>query len=161
MNVIAFRFAPTPLDYVTKIEIWIDGEYLVDMVRRVELPFAEAEGHSGIAGGYTALPACVYAPPSRHFWGEAESSRRDGKVELLTCQACGEIGCWPLLARIEAGPSQVVWSGFEQPHRRGRGTIPAWRYDGFGPFVFSRKQYEEALQAMTMKADFADPPGQE
>jgi hypothetical protein len=33
----------------------------------------------------------------------------------------------------------VIWSGFEQPHRR------AWRYDELRPFVFDRTQYLSAL----------------
>ncbi len=118
------------------------------MVRRAELPFAEAEGHPRIAGAYTGLPFAVYAPPSRHFWGEVESGRRDQKVELLLCRDCGEIGCWPLLARIVAGKRQVVWFEFEQPHRRSGEPLPAWSYDGFGPFVFDRAQYKRALQVL-------------
>jgi hypothetical protein len=35
----------------------------------------------------------------------------------------------------------VTWSNFAQPHRR------AWSYAGFGPFVFDRRQYENAIAA--------------
>jgi hypothetical protein len=148
MNTIAFRIVPTPLDYGPGIEIRIDGEDLINLVRGVELPFAQAEGHPGIAGAYAGLPAGVYSRPSRHFWGEAGHGRRDGKVELLTCRDCGEMGCWPLLARIELRPSQVVWSEFEQPHRRVQERSLAWTYEGFGPFEFDRGQYEQALQML-------------
>lgn len=111
MNAIALRVVTTPLDYGPGIEIRIDGEDLVDMVRGVELPFAQAEGHPGIAGAYAGLPARDYSPPSRHFWGEAEGGRRDGRVVLLTCRDCGEIGCWPLLARLARSCSTEASTG--------------------------------------------------
>jgi len=148
MDTIGFRVVTFPQEYDSAIELCINGQDFIEMVRRAELRFAEAEGHARIAGAYAGLPARVCAPPSRHFWGEAESGRRDGKVALLTCRGCGEIGCWPLLVRIVVGPWQVVWSEFEQPHRSGRGRVRAWDYDGFGPFVFDRDQYQEALQAL-------------
>src|SRR5690348_5316878 len=117
MNIIEFRVVPTDLYYGPGIQIWIDGQDFIEMVRRVELPFAQAEGRPNVAGRYTGLPACVYSPPSRHFWGEGKPGD-DSKLELLICADCGEFGCWPLLARIEMGPTHVGWSGFEQPHRR-------------------------------------------
>jgi hypothetical protein len=47
------------LDYGPGIEIRIDDQCLVGMVRRVELPFAEAEGHPRTFGGYDGLTARV------------------------------------------------------------------------------------------------------
>jgi hypothetical protein len=33
---------------------------------------------------------------------------------LLAC-GCGEVGCWPLEARIITGAGTVTWTGFAQP----------------------------------------------
>ena len=63
------------------------------------------------------------------------------KVPLLGC-TCGEWGCWPLLAKIVVGDDEVIWTDFEQPHRRDRD------YSGFGPFRFRRETYEAAIEAV-------------
>jgi hypothetical protein len=59
MNTIEFRVVPTSLDYGPGIEIRIDDQCLVGMVRRVELPFTEAEGHPRTFGGYDGPTARV------------------------------------------------------------------------------------------------------
>jgi hypothetical protein len=53
----------------------------------------------------------------------------------------------PLLARVTTTPETVVWSDFEQPHRRGR-----WDYAQLGPFTFDRRQYEHAVEALSRSA---------
>jgi hypothetical protein len=62
----------------------------------------------------------------------------DDKIAVLGC-VCGEVGCCPFRVTIELRDDVVLWSGFEQPHRR------AWRYDEMRPFVFDRTQYLSAL----------------
>jgi hypothetical protein len=64
------------------------------------------------------------------------------RIYLLGCGSCGEVGCWPLLARVEMGVEEVWWDSFEQPFRRQRD------YSGFGPFVFAAKQYREAVESL-------------
>ena len=130
-----------------KSEIEIDGKSLVAKLKAFETPFAQAEGHPNIAGGYSGLPASSYLLPSRHFFGEQPHPKtREARVELLGCGDCGEMGCWPILARIDVEKDCVTWSNFQQPHRSGRGKSAVWDYSHFGPFVFDRAQYEEALQ---------------
>jgi hypothetical protein len=146
VDAIEFRVMKTPHWYGDGVEIRINGIPLPDLVRPVELPFAEAEGKPKIAGAYSGLPASTHLPPSRHFWGESQSGRADSKVELLGCGDCGEIGCWPLLARIIVGPDRVVWSDFLQPYRSDPEEVAAWRYDGLGPFEFERADYEASLR---------------
>ena len=76
---------------------------------------------------------------------ETEAADADDKRALLEC-ACGEPGCWPLLATVTVGSAQVIWSGFEQPHRRADSAGGHWDYGGFGPFVFERAAYDAALR---------------
>ena len=57
---------------------------------------------------------------------------------LLACE-CGEVGCWPLLARITLTGDFVIWSHFRQPHR------PTRDYSALGPFMFDREQYDAAV----------------
>jgi hypothetical protein len=132
------------------IQIKINGRDLVELVRAVENPFAYKEGAASIAGAYAGLrPGKDTCPPSRHFLGEPSAGRYryDAKTQVLGCE-CGEVGCWPLLCRIEAGATRVTWSQFEQPHRTGKGAHAPWSYDELGPFEFDRRQYEQALEAL-------------
>ena len=84
----------------------------------------------------------------KYFLGAFETDSyfaRLNRVYLLGCQ-CGEVGCWPLIARIRAERESVVWDCFEQPHRKERD------YSGFGPFVFDTEQYREAVAALPPKS---------
>ena len=98
------------------------------------------------AGGYGGLIPSIYdhGPIRSHYLGEAErdGKRLPGPTALLGC-LCGEWGCWPLLADIDATPDEVTWANFTQPHRKER------VYEGLGPFVFDRRQYEDALEVLS------------
>jgi hypothetical protein len=147
MDIIAFKVQPSEHWFGEEIEIEINGESLVEKLRAFEMPLAQAEGSPSIAGEYSGLPAVSFLFPSRHFLGEqAHPETRAGRVELLLCRDCGEIGCWPILAQIEVTENRVTWSNFQQPHRMGRGNSAIWDYAAFGPFVFDRAQYEGALR---------------
>lgn len=125
------------------LELLVDGESLIEAVRRYERPMAEAEGHPGLAGAY------VWPMPSAQRQDALlRGSGAEDTVALLECP-CGQPGCWPLLASVAVGPTQVIWSGFEQAHRRADSAGGHWDYGGFGPFVFERAAYEAALRAAT------------
>lgn len=139
-----------------EVVILVDGADLLDAVREVERPFARAEGHPDLAGGYAGMPAAVVAPPARLLLGEDEWAL-DGRVSLFRC-ACGSEGCWPLMARIEVNGETVTWRDFQQPHRGPSSAAGHWRHDALGPFVFARAQYEEALARLACDAAAWGPP---
>ena len=87
-------------------------------------------------------------PPSPHFLGNPPCSiyRFGERTQVLTCE-CGEPGCRPVICRIEVGDDRIVWSDFGQPHRFNAKRF--WSYEGLGPFVFDRAQYEAALEALS------------
>ncbi len=153
-NVVKFRRVRMRHWYGLGVQILIDGHDLIDLVRGIESGVVAVTGDTASAGSYSGLPAESYLPPSRHFWGEEGKEWWNGKSELLTCGDCGEVGCWPLVCSIAVMPSRVIWSDFEQPHRTeadcGDG---AWRYDGLGPLVFDRGQYEAALRCVAGEAE--------
>ena len=98
------------------------------------------------AGGYGGLiPEWFnYGDLERYFLGDFENNSYFGRMKriyLLACQ-CGEVGCWPLIARVRTEDDFVIWDSFEQPHRKERD------YSGFGPFVFNVSQYREALMLL-------------
>ncbi|WP_409466975.1 hypothetical protein [Amycolatopsis sp. GA6-003] len=111
---------------------YVDDVALADLVDRFEL----AAGMSPAGEAYGGLiPAYFRGTMAEHFHGLAAE---DGKTTLLAC-ACGDWGCWPLLARVTVTGDEVVWDSFGQPHR------PERDYRGFGPFRFARAQYDAAV----------------
>ena len=71
-----------------------------------------------------------YGALDRYFLGDFEKDSYFARLErvyVLGCQ-CGEVGCWPLLARISIGDASVTWDFFQQPHRKERG-YSGWSLD--------------------------------
>ena len=138
------------------VNIAVDGVPLVELVRAVELPFAQAE-EAERAGDFTDFPpgtltqqlagdyiplSSKFAWPSRHYLGEpieVPHGGDDGETMVLGC-SCGINDCWALLTRITLAERTVTWSGFRNSGR-------SWDLSGLGPFVFSRSQYETSLRA--------------
>jgi len=125
--------------------ILIDGEELISALRPHELPFAKREGHPGIAGAYSYLPAQIARD---HLLPKDDNLDDDGRIAILSCSCCDFIGCWPLMVRITVDDNTVRWEDFEQPHRSEHSAAERWAYEGFGPFVFDRKSYEDAVNAL-------------
>ena len=133
------------------VTICVNGIDLVELIRRVELPFAEAEydrryaagerdfGERGsLAGDYLCMSAMDTFLPSHNLLGAPYDHgfvAPRTKSILLQC-TCGITECWFLLARITVGEDRVVWSDFEQFHRD-------WTYDL--RFEFDRAEYEAQL----------------
>ena len=120
----------------------VNGVSLAEMVTAFE-----NDQHFEPAGGYGGLiPQWFeYGPLDRYFLGEFEENShfaREGRMYLLGCGDCGEVGCWPLVSRIKAGPEFVVWDSFQQLHRSQRD------YSKFGPFIFEAVQYRESVNAL-------------
>jgi hypothetical protein len=127
----------------------VNGESLIALVRAAELPSAEQSGTPSLAGAYGGLPPAVVRGPSSILLGRSEPTAEGPdprlyvhgeRVTLLACR-CGDPGCWPLQARLGLEETRVTWSEFAQPHRS------TWNLSRFGPFVFDRAQYEQALEA--------------
>lgn len=148
MDHLELRIEPAQEEHLRQylnLIIRINGQSLIDLVRPVELPFCTIEGHPNTAGD--------------HWWVhpfECEIFTDPYEVEshFLGC-TCGEADCWPIMGRIERTPSTVRWHSFYNPFRLAKylSDVPrddgrifvAWDYAALGPFVFDRKQYEEAI----------------
>jgi hypothetical protein len=133
-----------------EIMIAVNGTDFAQLVGAHERAYAEAEVAPNIAGQYRGLSPDRVVPPSRHFLGEPswEIYRYGERIQILGCK-CGEPGCWPLACQIRTTDDRVTWFDFEQPQRSGRElAYRPWSYDGFGPFEFERRQYEESLSTL-------------
>ena len=157
MDTIVFKresAAPIYADKVASdaIAIFIDGRSLIELVRKIELPFATEEGREQDAGNYMWMRLNWLPDVWQHFHGASEQVLfYPFKTNWLECGACGVSECWPLLARIEVKDKSIVWRLFEQPYRRKKyetRRIKHWKYVGFGPFRFDREQYESALRSL-------------
>jgi hypothetical protein len=117
---------------------YIDSVSLVDLV----CGFERAAGDD-VPGAYAGivldhfnvgdLTAYLSGHPDSAYWAKR------GVIALLGCD-CGEVGCWPLEARVVVDEDLVTWRGFAQPYR------PKRDYGSFGPFAFRRSQYERAVR---------------
>jgi hypothetical protein len=136
--------------------IRVNDRELIEIVREIEQPFADAEwdrrvaagespddlGSRGWIAGDYLYPNARFAmnglrgEPYDHGFSLAEDDPRNRKSLLLQC-TCGITECWFLLARIVVGDDRVVWSDFCQFHRD-------WRYDL--RFEFERAAYEQELR---------------
>ncbi len=125
---------------------FVDGTSLVALVEIYE----RSKGYLDPAGGYGGLvPAHFnYGPLDRYLTGKNKTdywASLNG-IYLLGC-ACGEAGCWPLITSVSEQDDTVIWDGFIQPFRRSRD------YSEFGPFRFSRAQYEDAVDDLVARLD--------
>lgn len=121
---------------VTALVPHIDGMSLVALVAgyETERGFEPAGSYSGIIPAYFSFGDLALYYEAR----ESPQWPRPDHAWLLGCD-CGEVGCWPLTARITITGDSVIWSHFQQGHR------PGWDYTGFGPFIFDRDQYAQAV----------------
>ena len=136
MSSIAFDVRPWGEDPAVKVVVpVVDGVDLATRIHSFEKGArmeARDESYDGL------IPAFFkFGLAAEHYLGRraATEARR---IPLLGCE-CGEWGCWPLMAEVVANEREVVWTNFEQPHR------PKRDYSRFGPFCFSRADYERAL----------------
>ena len=117
-----------------ELQIFINGQSLIDLVRAVELPFAELEGKPDIAGSYDWL-------------SDVDCEIQHLKTEeclVLGCP-CGIPDCWPLTVRVSLAEDVVCWSRFQNWHRV-KGCVSEWNHTALGMFVFDRQQYEASVR---------------
>jgi hypothetical protein len=137
---------------VDRVEVFVNGRNLVDVLREVEVPFAVREGKLHLAGSYVDLPSEEVFLPSPRLLGEPttyyDHDSPKGKIAVLGCE-CGDVGCWPFRVGITLRDDVVIWDDFEQPHRR------AWRYDELRSFVFDRTRY---LSPLDRKPAYTNSP---
>jgi hypothetical protein len=131
-------FAIEPFEGTHAATPILDGISLVELVSAFERKMG-----FDVVGGYGGLiPQWFnYGSLNRYFLGDFEPDSffaKKGGIYLLGCD-CGEVGCWPLSARLETDNHNVKWVEFRQEHR------PQWDYLGFGPFVFDKDQYKQAV----------------
>ncbi len=129
------------------LEVLIDKEPLIDFVKKVEQPYAQAEGLPNLAGCYQNVPLTLALSPYKHFLGEpSRRYSREGKAMVLIGDESFSADVrkeWSLSVKISLYRRLVVWHSFSQQ------TKSKWGYFEPELLVFSRYQYEEALQELS------------
>ena len=117
------------------VEIYVDGEKLLDIIREIEAPYAKEEGYPELAGAYGHI-----SPKDLYFGlGTAlieNSDACDNKVYLFCCEDCGDILCWSISFMVKEDEKYVYWYDFKHEHRN-------WKYDL--TFRFEKEENEEGL----------------
>ena len=119
----------------------LNGVSLNDLLKPVELPFAEAEGHPDNAGSYDGLRGDAENRRGHYFDQPVESWFEDGDTVLLSCPGCGEWGCWPFTVYVVIVHDRVKWTNLRHGHRD-------WDYSAIGEWEFDRTEYERALASL-------------
>ena len=100
-------------------------------------------------------------------WGVKAESRRainkirikeksdlfSGKIELLVCPACGDIGCGAITVSISRKDGTIIWHDFiSEDGSKGDENHPFEKID-VGSFVFEKNQYFHAFM-LSIKFDY-------
>ena len=143
MTLLDFAIEPLePSSIALAITPVLDGIRLTQMIEE----FERERGYEP-AGGYAGIvPAHFkFGPLDQYFLAATGKDYFEvGGHYVLGC-TCGEVGCWPLNAKISVSHDSVVWDRFRQPHR------PDRNYSGFGPFTFKFEQYSQAIAELASR----------
>lgn len=130
------------------LDIQVDGQSLIELLRKSEEPYAKADGTPELAGCYQGVPLTLALAPYKHFLGEP--SRRysfEGDSVLLVGNANIPASMrdeWRLSAKISFFRRVVVWHDLSLEAKKGK-----WPYFNLDLLVFNRYQYEESLKALS------------
>ena len=93
------------------VDYYINGVSLLDMIREIEKPFFEDEGHPELAGDYGLNSVKIMRR-------QLERALKDDEViELYCCSECGISGCWSVCCRFVKDGDFIVMKDFEHNHR--------------------------------------------
>lgn len=132
---------------IRAVEIYINGREIVDILKELEMPFADEEGHPTLAGAYGhRIPKELYNVLSESLI--ENSYEWEYGAEVLCCNDCGFPGCWSATVKIRQDEKFVYWENFEQNHRKN------WKYDL--SFKFDKNEYEKEFEKLKSFAEDFD-----
>ena len=117
------------------VEIYINGKEIIEILKEIEIPFANNEGHISIAGAYGHLTP-------NELYSELMDSEESA---LVCCGDCGLIGCWAVVINVEMDEDYVYWKEFRHNHRD-------WEYNI--SFKFHRTEYENVLKKIFVQEGY-------
>jgi hypothetical protein len=140
MNTVRFALCPTVCNSSDAgAGIWVDGESLIDRIRRLEAPWWAEVGSPQPDGQYVWVPARTALLPGRHLLGEPAVPWCGEYSPVVVCN-CGEYACGSYAVKVELLPGRVIWSAWAEfpPEEARLGKR-------LRPLTFDREQYEADL----------------
>ena len=159
MNELGIRTVMEPTDPGTlayRDEWTVDGETLTRLVDRVSL----AEGPGGLAAPLVDLSPFLPATASEYLdallGGGAPddvSVFADGRVPLLVCPVCADLGCGAVSARLVIGQVVVEWRdlGWQVPGDRADEGVEDVPFTPPVHLVFARDAYEALVGRLLLR----------
>ena len=105
----------------TEVVVAINGEPLLELIRRCEQSFAAKDGQASIAGSYAYLSLIDFEELFLRAALEADLAQDERDVVLLSCP-CGIWSCWYLALRVKFETETVKLCEFKNLRRKD------WRY---------------------------------
>ena len=105
----------------TEVVVAINGEPLLELIKRREQNFATKDGQTSIAGSYAYLSLIDFEELFLRAALEADLAQDERDVVLLGCP-CGIWSCWYLALKIKFETETVKFAEFKNPRRKD------WRY---------------------------------
>lgn len=105
----------------TEVVVAINGEPLLELIKRCEQGFAAKNGQGCIAGGYAYLSLIDFEELFLCTALEADLAQDERDVVLLGCP-CGIWSCWYLALKIKFEANAVKFTDFTNLRRKD------WRY---------------------------------
>ncbi len=105
----------------TEVVVAINGEPLLELIRRCEQSFAAKDGQASIAGSYAYLSLIDFEKLFLRAALEADLAQDERDVVLLGCP-CGIWSCWYLALRVKFETETVKLYEFKNLRRKD------WKY---------------------------------
>ena len=102
---------------LTEVVVAINGEPLLELIKRREQSFAAKEGQASIAGSYAYLNLIDFEELFLRAALEADLAQDEQDVVLLGCP-CGIWSCWYLALRVKFETETVKLYEFKNPRRK-------------------------------------------
>ncbi|WP_298831217.1 hypothetical protein [uncultured Campylobacter sp.] len=102
---------------LTEVAVAINGEPLLELIKRCEQSFAAKDGQASIAGSYAYLSLIDFEELFLRAALEADLAQDERDVVLLGCP-CGIWSCWYLALKIKFEENAVKFSDFTNLRRK-------------------------------------------
>ena len=146
---IRFEVEVSPIGDYQTVNIWINGQALLDSIHSIEKQYVNEPTPS--FGAYEGLPTTALAFPSLHLLGTSAAGYgySPDKTILMVCSKTGDPLKSAIGVKIVCYRKYIVWQQFENLQ------YPDRCYKGLGPFVFPRIAYVRAIEALQLKSSRA------